>query len=132
MKILIVDDEQILLDQLRQAFEGQRYMVETALDGEQALDKLFDAPFDLIILDTMLQKQDGLSVLREIRQAGMGTPVIMLTAKVEIDDKITGLDLGADDYLSKPFSLDELMARVRALFRRSGGQTDPVLCFKDL
>ncbi|WP_457554157.1 response regulator transcription factor [Desulfobacula sp.] len=132
MKILIVDDEQILLDQLRQAFEGQRYMVETALDGEQALDKLFDAPFDLIILDIMLPKQDGLSVLREIRQAGMSTPVIMLTAKVESDDKIAGLDLGADDYLSKPFSLDELMARVRALFRRSGGQTDPVLCFKDL
>ncbi|MDA3790414.1 MAG: response regulator transcription factor [Desulfobacula sp.] len=132
MKILIVDDEQTLLDQLKRAFEGQRYMVETALDGEAALDKLFDAPFDLIILDIMLPKQDGLSVLQEIRQAGMTTPVLMLTAKVESDDKIKGLDLGADDYLAKPFSLDELLARIRALFRRSGGQADPILHIKDL
>lgn len=132
MKILIVDDEQTLLDQLKCAFEGQRYMVETALDGEAALDKLFDVPFDLIVLDIMLPKQDGLSVLREIRQAGMTTPVLMLTAKVESNDKIKGLDLGADDYLAKPFSLDELLARIRALLRRSGGQTDSVLHIKDL
>jgi DNA-binding response OmpR family regulator len=132
MRILIVDDEQTLLDQLKDAFEGQRYMVETALDGEEALDKLFEAPVDLIILDIMLPKQDGLSVLREIRRAGIATPVLMLTARGEIDDKIKGLDLGADDYLAKPFSLDELLARVRALFRRSGGQADSVLKVKDL
>jgi DNA-binding response OmpR family regulator len=132
MKILIVDDEQSLLDQLKRALEGQRYMVETAMDGEQALDKLFEIPFDLIILDIMLPKRDGLSVLREIRQAGMITPVLMLTARGEIDDKIKGLDLGADDYLPKPFSLDELLARARALFRRSGGQVDSVLQVKDL
>jgi DNA-binding response OmpR family regulator len=132
MKILIVDDEQSLLDQLKRALEGQRYMVETAMDGEQALDKLFEIPFDLIILDIMLPKRDGLSVLREIRQDGMTTPVLMLTAKGEIGDKIKGLDLGADDYLPKPFSLDELLARARALFRRSGGQADSVLQDKDL
>jgi DNA-binding response OmpR family regulator len=132
MKILIVDDEQSLLDQLKRALEGQRYMVETAMDGEEALDKLFETPFDLIILDIMLPKRDGLSVLREIRQAGMITPVLMLTARGEIDDKIKGLDLGADDYLPKPFSLDELLARARALFRRSGGQVDSVLQVKDL
>lgn len=86
----------------------------------------------MIILDIMLPKQDGLSVLREIRQAGITTPVLMLTAGGEIDDKIKGLDLGADDYLAKPFSLDELLARVRALFRRSGGQADSVLRVKDL
>jgi len=132
MRILIVDDEQTLLDQLKSAFEDQRYMVETALDGEQALDKLFEIPVDLIILDIMLPKQDGLAVLREIRQAHIATPILMLTARGEINDKIKGLDLGADDYLAKPFSLDELLARVRALFRRSGEQTDSVLQVKDL
>jgi len=124
MRILIVDDEQSLLDQLKRIFEGLRYMVETALDGEEAMDKLFEIPVDLIILDIMLPKQDGLSVLREIRKAGMTTPVLMLTAKGELGDRIKGLDLGADDYLAKPFSLDELLARVRALLRRSGGQAN--------
>jgi DNA-binding response OmpR family regulator len=132
MKILIVDDEQSLLDQLKRALEGQRYMVETAIDGEEALDKLFETPYDLIILDIMLPKRDGLSVLREVRQDGMTTPVLMLTAKGDISDKIKGLDLGADDYLPKPFSLDELLARIRALFRRSGGQADSVLQVQDL
>ena len=111
-----------MLSQLKSAFEDQRYMVETALDGEVALEKLFEIPVDLIILDIMLPKQDGLSVLRNIRQAGIATPVLMLTARGKSNDKIEGLDLGADDYLAKPFSLDELLARVRALFRRSGGQ----------
>jgi DNA-binding response OmpR family regulator len=107
-------------------------MVETAIDGEEALDKLFETPYDLIILDIMLPKRDGLSVLREVRQDGMTTPVLMLTAKGDISDKIKGLDLGADDYLPKPFSLDELLARIRALFRRSGGQADSVLQVQDL
>jgi DNA-binding response OmpR family regulator len=132
MRILVVDDEKTLLDQLKRALEDQRYMVETALDGQEALDKLFETPFDLIILDIMLPKQDGLSVLREIRQADLVMPVLMLTARGEIGDKIKGLDLGADDYLAKPFSLDELLARIRALFRRSGSQADSVLQVKDL
>jgi DNA-binding response OmpR family regulator len=132
MRILIVDDEQSLLDQLKRTLEGLRYMVETALDGEEALNKLFETPFDLIILDIMMPKQDGLSVLREIRQAGITTPVLMLTARGGSGDKVKGLDLGADDYLAKPFSLDELLARVRALFRRSGSQADAVLQVKDL
>ena len=132
MKILIVDDEYSLLKQLQQIFESQRYTVETAMDGEEAFDKLFEAPFDLIILDIMMPKADGLTVLQEIRKAGIKTPVLMLTAKGDIDDKIKGLDLGADDYLPKPFSLDELMARVRALFRRSGGQIESALQVYDL
>jgi DNA-binding response OmpR family regulator len=132
MRILIVDDEQTLLDQLRDAFEDQRYLVETAHDGEEALDKLFENPVDLIILDIMLPKQDGLSVLEEIRQTGVTTPVLLLTARGETDDKVKGLDLGADDYLPKPFSLDELLARVRALLRRSGGQADSILQVHDL
>ncbi len=127
MRILIVDDEQTLLDQLKSVFENQRYMVETAVDGEQALDRLSEIPVDLIILDIMLPRKDGLAVLHEIRKADIATPVLLLTAKGEINDKIKGLDLGADDYLTKPFSLDELLARVRVLFRRFGGQTDSVL-----
>ncbi len=107
-------------------------MVETARDGDEALDKLFENPVDLILLDIMLPRRDGLSVLREIRRAGITTPVLMLTAKGELDDKIRGLDLGADDYLPKPFSLDELLARVRALLRRAGGQADSVLRAADL
>lgn len=132
MRILIVDDEQTLLDQLRKALEDQRYLVETALDGEEALDKLFETPVDLVILDIMLPKVDGLSVLRALRRGGDATAVLMLTAKGDIDDRIKGLDQGADDYLAKPFSLDELLARVRALLRRSGGQSDSLLQADDL
>ncbi len=132
MRILIVDDEQTLVTQLRDAFEGQRYDVETALDGEEALDKVFDNQIDLVILDIMLPKQDGLSVLFKIRRAEITIPVLMLTAKGDIEDKIKGLDLGADDYLAKPFSLDELLARVRALLRRSGGQANSVLQVRNL
>jgi DNA-binding response OmpR family regulator len=132
MRILVVDDEQQLLDQLQRALKDQRYVIETATDGEQALDKLFEAPFDLIILDIMMPQVDGLTVLKEARKAGIKTPALMLSAKKEIDDKIEGLDLGADDYLAKPFSIAELLARIRALLRRSGGQVDPILQVRDI
>lgn len=127
MRLLVVEDEQTLLLQLKRTFESERYLVTTALDGEEALDKLASGPVDLIILDIMLPKRDGLSVLRALRQSGMATPVLMLTAKGDPQDKVTGLDCGADDYLAKPFSTAELMARVRALLRRSGEQKDTVL-----
>jgi DNA-binding response OmpR family regulator len=127
MRILIVDDEPQLLEQLQHLLEDQRYLIETATDGEEALDKLFDAPFDLVILDIMMPKIDGLAVLKEARQAGIKTPVLILTAKGDVDDRIKGLDLGADDYLAKPFSAAELLARIRALFRRSAHQVDPIL-----
>ena len=120
MKILIVDDDASLLGQLRQLFLNQRYMVETATNGQEALDKLFEVPCDLVILDIMMPKVDGLSVLEGLRDGGIDTPVLMLTAKGDAADKVKGLDLGADDYLAKPFSSEELMARVRALLRRSG------------
>jgi DNA-binding response OmpR family regulator len=132
MRILIVDDEYPLLQQLQQIFEGQRYIVETAMDGEEALDKLFENPFDVIILDIMMPKIDGLTVLEQARKAGIDTPVLMLTAKGDVTDRVKGLDIGADDYLSKPFSLDELFARVRALFRRSGSRSEPLLQVLDL
>ena len=127
MRILIIDDEENLLDQLRISFQRQRYIVETAVDGEEALDKIFNSEFDIIILDIMLPKHDGFSVLKEIRQAGINTPVLMLTARKSVDEKVKALDLGADDYLAKPFSLDELMARVRAVLRRSCEQKDAVI-----
>ncbi len=132
MRILIVDDEPQLLSQLSQSLSDQRYEIETAVDGEEALDRIFAAPFDLILLDIMLPKRDGLSVLNEIRQADIKTPVLMLTAKNSVQDKITGLDQGADDYLAKPFSVAELMARVRALLRRDKVHGGPVLKIKDL
>lgn len=132
MRILIVDDEQSLLKQLKQIFESQRYSVDTASDGEEALDKLFETPFDLIILDIMMPRMDGLTVLEHIRKSEIDTPVLMLTAKGDAKDKVKGLDLGADDYLAKPFSLDELLARVRALLRRSSSQSDPMLQVQDL
>ena len=132
MRILIVDDEPALSDQIRRMLESRRYMAEVSPDGEDALDKLFETPFDLIILDIMLPKRDGLSVLKEIRRAQMTTPVLMLTARGDTEDKVKGLDLGADDYLAKPFSVDELLARIRALFRRSGTQTDAILRVGDL
>ena len=132
MRILIVDDDDALRDQIRKILTGQRHVVETAADGEEALDKLFDTPFDAVVLDIMMPNVDGLTVLKELREAGMDTPVIILTAKGDVDDRVKGLDLGADDYLAKPFSLDELSARLRALLRRSGGQCDSMLQVQDL
>lgn len=132
MRILIVDDEDSLLEQLQQALERQRYIVETAVDGKIALDKLFETSFDLIILDIMMPRIDGLTVLEHARKGGIDTPVIMLTAKGDVEDRIRGLDLGADDYMAKPFSLDELLARMRALLRRSGYQADSLLQIMDL
>ncbi|GAB6906886.1 DNA-binding response regulator in two-component regulatory system with CpxA [Desulfosarcina cetonica] len=127
MKILIVDDSPDLLAQVCQALGRERYDLETAEDGEAALDKLFDNPFDLVLLDIMLPKQDGLAVLKEMRAADIKTPVLMLTAKGDVEDRIRGLDLGADDYLAKPFSMGELLARVRALFRRFSDHRQPLL-----
>ena len=132
MRLLIVDDDRLLLDQLRQILTSQRYIVETATDGEKALDKLFDTPFDAVVLDIMMPKIDGLRLLKHIRESGIDTPVLMLTAKGDVEDRIKGLDLGADDYLPKPFSLDEFLARLRALMRRYGGQCETVLQVQDL
>ena len=127
MKILIVDDEIDLLNQVGKTLADQHYDVDTAPDGEAALDKLFENPYDLVVLDIMIPKADGLTVLREMRAAGIRTPVMMLTARGAVEDKVKGLDFGADDYLAKPFAMAELMARIRTLFRRSGEQTHALL-----
>jgi len=132
MRILLVDDEPELLEQIRQVLVQQNYTVDTALDGSEALDTIYTEPYDLILLDVMLPKKDGFTVLREIRLEKIRTPVLMLTARGNIEDKIQGLDLGADDYLAKPFSMAELLARIRALLRRSSEPASPILETADI
>ncbi len=126
MNILIIDDEIDLLEKLCQVLKREQYTIETASDGKEGLEKIFNDSYDLILLDVMLPHINGLEILKEIRATGIATPVLMLTAKGDIDDKVKGLDLGADDYLAKPFSVAELMARVRALIRR-GGSGNPIM-----
>ncbi|MGA7876501.1 MAG: response regulator, partial [Desulfoferrobacter sp.] len=120
MRILIVDDDLDLLGQLERALLEQKYDVKTVADGEAALDELFDRTYDLVLLDIMLPERDGLSVLKEMRKSGINTSVLMLTARGAVEDKVAGLDYGADDYLAKPFSMAELFARVRSILRRAG------------
>ena len=132
MRILIVEDDSNLLDRLSQALKDQRYDVETASDGDLGMEKLFDRVYDLVLLDIMLPKTDGLTILKEIREAKIKTPVIMLTARVTVEDKIRGLDHGADDYLAKPFAISELFARIRSLLRRTGDEKDILLCCEDI
>ncbi len=127
MRILVVDDEPELSAQLRETLTEQNYDVDTACDGDEAVDRIYQQAYDLVILDIMLPKRDGLSVLKEMRTERIDTPVLMLTAKASIDDRVRGLDYGADDYLPKPFSMAELLARVRSLLRRLGDVRDPVL-----
>ncbi len=120
MRILVVEDEKRLCEALVQLLKKQNYTVDFDNDGESGLDDALSGIYDVIILDVMLPKLDGISIMKEIRAAKMNTPVIMLTAKGEISDKVAGLDAGADDYLPKPFNTEELLARVRALGRRRG------------
>lgn len=119
MQILIVDDEKALVKGLRYTLEKEGYSVLAAYDGQEALDILRSSKPDMILLDLMLPKVDGLAVCRRIRQQGNKTPIIMLTAKGEDVDKIIGLELGADDYVAKPFNPRELVARIRAVLRRA-------------
>jgi two-component system, OmpR family, response regulator MprA len=137
MDILVVDDERAVRDSLRRALELEGYRVELAEDGEQALRRLDLEPApDAVILDVLMPGADGLEVCRTIRAVGNAVPVLMLTARAEIDSRVEGLDAGADDYLPKPFALAELLARLRALLRRSGAdETDgsaDALRFADL
>src|SRR6266545_6592419 len=134
MRVLVVDDERALRDSLRRALALEGYDVELAADGQEALSRLVahDVAPDAIVLDVLMPGLDGLEVARRLRRAGDRTPILMLTARAEIDDRVAGLDAGADDYLVKPFALEELFARVRALLRRSGGDTDEVLRFADV
>jgi len=118
MRILIVEDEPELADVLRQGLQEEHYVVDVALDGEEGLFQAQIRDHDLIVLDIMLPKLDGMAILQKLRAEGQSVPVLMLTARDEMCDKVKGLDSGADDYLTKPFGFSELLARIRALLRR--------------
>ena len=127
MKLLIVEDETTLLRALSKGFRKLGYTVDAAEDGEQALDFHFDNQYNLVVLDLNLPKIDGLDVLKEIRTENKEIPVLILSARSDVQDKIIGLDMGANDYLAKPFHFDELEARVRALLRRDFKTADTVV-----
>jgi heavy metal response regulator len=132
MRILVVEDEPGIARFIRQGLSEAGYAVDVASDGEEGLDYALAAPYDLIILDILLPKMDGLRLLRELRERGVRTPVLLLTALDTVEDRVKGLDSGADDYLVKPFAFPELLARVRALLRRPPLQSNPVLRVGDL
>ena len=132
MRILIVEDEVRLAETLRQLMEDQRYQADTVYDGADGVDYGLAGQYDLIILDVMLPKVDGFQVAQRLRAAHVSTPILMLTARDEVSDKISGLDCGADDYMTKPFDTGELMARVRALTRRQGEVLSDILTVGDL
>jgi two-component system response regulator MprA len=132
MRILVVDDEPAFRQAISRALTLEGYRVEEAGDGAEALAQLADGGMDAIVLDVSMPAPDGLEVSRRLRDAGDRTPVLMLTARDAIDDRVAGLDAGADDYLVKPFALRELLARLRALMRRGGESPGEVLCFADV
>jgi len=136
MKILVVDDEPAVRDSLRRALQLEGYDVELAADGQEALDRLASDTggngVDAVVLDVSMPRLDGLEACRRLRKSGNSLPVLMLTARDEVAHRVAGLDAGADDYVVKPFALDELLARLRALLRRLGPQDGDVLRFADV
>lgn len=132
MRILVAEDDRLLAGHLRRALVAESHAVDVAPDGENASFLARTEAYDLIVLDIMMPKRSGLDVLRSLRDAGVRTPVLLLTARDTVDDRVTGLDLGADDYLTKPFALAELLARVRALGRRRDSLAPPRLSCGDL
>ena len=119
MRILVVEDEKKINDVIVKTLKKEKYGVDSCFDGEEALDYIFSVEYDIILLDIMLPKKDGFEVLKSMRKKGIKTPVLFLTARDQIEDRVRGLDLGADDYLVKPFDLEELTARIYALARRN-------------
>lgn len=132
MRVLLVEDEQKMLDSLKQGLEEQSYAVDVADNGEDGLHWGLSFPYDVIVLDIMLPKKDGLTVCRELRDQRIVTPILILTARDTIDDRVMGLDCGADDYLVKPFAFRELLARIRALSRRDSYQKSTTLMVGNL
>ena len=132
MWLLIAEDEPDLAEVLCAFFEKNRFSVDTVNDGFSAYEYASSGEYDAIVLDVMMPKMNGVDVLRRLREEGVKTPVMMLTAKTQKDDRITGFNAGADDYLPKPFEPDELICRVRAMLRRGGGYTPDILTFGDV
>jgi DNA-binding response OmpR family regulator len=132
MRVLVVEDEPGIAQFIRQGLSEAGYAVDVAHDGQEGLDYALAAEYDVIVLDILLPKLDGLRVLRVLRDRGVKTPTLLLTAKDTVEDRVQGLDVGADDYLVKPFAFPELVARLRALLRRPPLQIDPILHLGDL
>jgi len=132
MRILVVEDEEKVSGFIKKGLEEEGYAVDVAHDGEEGLHMALDRVHDLIVLDIQLPKMDGLQVLKDLRQQKVASPVLLLTVRATIEDKVLGLDLGADDYLSKPFAFQELVARIRALLRRRAETKSAVLQVADL
>ena len=132
MRLLLAEDEKEMSNAITAVLKHEHYSVDAVYDGQDAFDYLDTGLYDGAILDIMMPKKDGITVLKEIRKKGNDIPVILLTAKSELDDKVEGLDAGADDYLTKPFAMKELLARVRAITRRQGEVTDNILEFAGL
>lgn len=132
MRILIVEDEYSLADALREILKKEKYTVDIAMNGQEGLYQALTGIYDAIVLDVMLPEINGFQVLDSMRKEGIETPVLILTAKSELDDKVSGLDYGADDYMTKPFQTKELLARLRAITRRKGEIESSVISFGDL
>ncbi len=132
MRLLVVEDYAPLRDSLLRGLQAEGYAVDAAADGEEGWWLVKDTPYDAVVLDRMLPGIDGLEILRRLRAAGLATPVLMLTARDAVEDRVAGLDAGADDYLVKPFAVAELLARLRRLVRRGHGAAEPVLELADL
>ena len=132
MRVLLVEDEKKLSDVIKQGFTEEGYAVDQAFNGEEGLYLAESESYDVIILDIMLPKVDGVTVCKELRKKGIATPVLMLTAKTQVEDKVAGLDAGADDYLTKPFEFIELKSRVHALIRRSSQKPISTIVIDDL
>ncbi|OGD10096.1 DNA-binding response regulator [Candidatus Amesbacteria bacterium RIFOXYB1_FULL_44_23] len=132
MRILVVEDEHRIAQSIKKGLELEHFAVDLAYTGIEGYDLASSEDYDLIILDLMLPQMDGLTVCKQLRSQGNHTPILILTAKTQISDKVNGLDTGADDYLTKPFSFDELLARIRALSRRPRKALDSVLAVADL
>ena len=132
MRILLAEDERSLSRAIIALLEKHNYSADAVYDGQEALDYLEAENYDAVILDIMMPRLDGLSVLRTLREQGSQIPVLLLTAKSEVEDKVTGLDSGANDYLTKPFATAELLARIRAMTRTQTAQTDSKMSFGNI
>lgn len=132
MRLLVVEDEKKVSSFIKKGLEEEGYAVDLAFDGRTGLQMAMERVHDLIVLDINLPGMNGLSILHELRRSKVQTPVLLLTVRANIEDRVLGLDSGADDYLTKPFAFDELVARIRALLRRQTGPSQPVLQFADL
>lgn len=132
MKVLVVEDEKKIASFIRKGLEAEGFVVDAAVDGDSGYTLATSRPYDVLVLDIMLPGRDGLSILKSLRERKMGLPVVLLTARSELNERLEGLNLGADDYLTKPFYIQELVARIHALVRRASGTAQSILSVADL